>query len=326
MANSLKTNGPHTITAQWRLPAALVVGDLNNVRVNQLNLVDDVLRNDSQGVTLIYAPKTAKTATIKRLFATPSSTVANVPIAQWINNTVYIYGNHSIAGITIIETLNLYNDLRVKGPVNGFHWQADQLLLCDQKQYIAGSLLVKNALPEQQRILSSNIEELWVDSINGLGVNELLVNKAHNRPNLHVASQLIFTQPLTVANYELGDVSAGSNKWKRGVDALDNWQHLNEQVAAVQQRLTCKAQLYITKLEDIIYEFLSTAPSFVLDRFSLLQQLPLNVSRLTLMQEPSTKTEVLAIWHKQQDLEQFAAYAWQPQKQQFIYNSSKWAI
>ncbi|XP_023159988.1 uncharacterized protein LOC111592166 isoform X2 [Drosophila hydei] len=301
VANSLKTNGPHTITAQWRLPAALVVGDLNNVRVNQLNLVDDVLRNDSQGVTLIYAPKTAKTATIKRLFATPSSTVANVPIAQWINNTVYIYGNHSIAGITIIETLNLYNDLRVKGPVNGFHWQADQLLLCDQKQYIAGSLLVKNALPEQQRILSSNIEELWVDSINGLGVNELLVNKAHNRPNLHVASQLIFTQPLTVANYELGDVSAGSNKWKRGVDALDNWQHLNEQVAAVQQRLT--------------------SPSFVLDRFSLLQQLPLNVSRLTLMQEPSTKTEVLAIWHKQQDLEQFAAYAWQPQKQQFIYNS-----
>ncbi|XP_030242675.1 uncharacterized protein LOC108653218, partial [Drosophila navojoa] len=300
--NSLKTSGPHTITTQWRLPAALVGGDINNVRINQLNFVDDVLRKDNPGVTVIDASKRAQIATIKRLFATPSSTVANVPIAKWINNTVYTYGNHTIAGTTVMETLNLYNDLRVVGPVNGVHWQADQLLLCDREQYIRGSLLVKNALPEQQRILSSNIEELWVDNINGLNVNELLVNKAHNRPNLHVASQLIFTQPLSVANYELGDVLDGNNKWKRGVEAVNNWHQLNEQVAAVQQRLT--------------------APSFVLEGFALLQQLPLNASRLELLQEPSSNTEVLAIWHRYQDMEQLNAYAWQSEEQKFMYNAS----
>ncbi|EDW60476.2 uncharacterized protein clos [Drosophila virilis] len=304
VANTLKTAGPHIITGQWSLAEALVSGDLNNVLINQLNLVDDVLRNDTQGVTLLDATKRAASATIKRLFATPTSTVANVPVAQWINDTVYIYGNHSIAGTTILETLNLYNDLRVKGPVNGIHWQADQLLLCDGEQHIAGSLLVENALPEQRRILSSNIEELWVDRINGLTVNELLANKAHNRPNLHVASHLIFTQPLSVANYELGEMPLEGYKWKRATNAVENWQQLNAHVAAVQQRLA--------------------APAYVLESFELLQQLPLNATRqLEMMPGQSSNTDVLAIWHgNNKEALKMEVYAWQDQERQFKHNAS----
>lgn len=215
---------------------------MNNVVINQLSLVDDILRNDNKDITIVSAPKIAESAIIERLFATPSSIVANVPVIQWINDAVYTYGNHTIAGTTILETLNLYNDLCVNGLVNGIHWQPNQLLLRDQDQHIAGSLLVNNTIEVQSRLLSHNIVELWVDKINGLTVNELLTNKAHNRPNLHVASQLVFTQPLSVANYQLGNVAQGSSslKWKRGTqtNAIEDWQELSQHVAAVQQRLT----------------------------------------------------------------------------------------
>lgn len=219
-----------------------MAGDLNNVLINQLNLVDDILRNDSKVIQIVDAPKLAQSASIDRLFATPSSLVGNVPVVQWINDSVYVYGNHTIAGTTILETLNLYNDLCINGPVNGVHWQRDHLLLRDQDQHIYGSLLVNNTIEAQRRLLSHNIEELWVDQINGLTVNELLTNKAHNRPNLHVASELVFTQPLSVANYQLGDVSP--QKWKRGTDtnAVEDWQQLSQHVSAVQQRLTGKGK------------------------------------------------------------------------------------
>lgn len=84
--------------------------------------------------------------------------------------------------------------------------------------------------------------------------------------------------------------------------------------------------MYVS-IEDIIYNiFHPTAPSFVLESFALLQQLPLSASRLELLQEPNSKTEVLAIWHKHQDLEQVNTYAWQSQEQQFVYNASKSVI
>ncbi|KAM8711091.1 hypothetical protein ACLKA7_000254 [Drosophila subpalustris] len=298
VSNTLKTAGAHTITGQWIIPEANVAGDLNNVVVNQLNFVDDILRTDTKEITLIDAPKTVKSATIKRLFATPTSTVGTVPVAQWVNDTVYIYGNHTIAGTTVLETLNLYNDLRVKGPVNGVYWHPDELLLCDQPQQIKGSLLVENSLPEENRMLSHNIKELWADQVNGLNVNELLSNKAHDRPNLHVSGQLMFTKPLTVSNYELGNDVPG-NKWKRGTvsNAVEDFQQLGQQVAAVQERLT--------------------TPSFLLENFELLQQLPLNASAIEMLDTE----DALAIWHgNMSGRQQVDVFAWQQREERFRHN------
>ncbi|KAH8299952.1 hypothetical protein KR044_007877 [Drosophila immigrans] len=298
VSNTLKTAGVHTITGQWTIPEVQVSGDLNNVLINQLNLVDDILRNDTKEVTVIDAPKTVESATIQRLFATNPSTVAEVHVAQWINNSVYIYGNHSIAGNVVLDTLNLYNDLQVRGTVNGIHWQPDELLLCDQAQQIAGSLLIDNTLPEENRILSHNIKELWVDRINGLMVKDLLTNKAHNRPNLHVAGQLVFTKPLTVANYELGEMATYGNKLKRGAtsNAVEDWQQLSQHVAAVQQRLT--------------------EPLFVLENFRLLQQIPLNASHLEVLGQ-----DCLAIWHTNSRGDQQAdGYDWQQSEGKFRHN------
>jgi len=193
----------------------------------------------------VEALKTVTSATINRLHSTPGSRVAEVPLVQWINEAAYIYGNHSVSGTTRLDNVNLYNDLTVKGTVNGVLWQPDKLLLRDKEQDVRGSLLVANSLPESRRIFSNNVENLWVDSVNGLPVNELLDNKAQNRPDLHVESQLIFTQPLTVGLYEVSNGNGLLDKYykrKRGIDAIANeaWQQLQENVAAVRNRLDSK--------------------------------------------------------------------------------------
>ncbi|KAH8400751.1 hypothetical protein KR009_000744 [Drosophila setifemur] len=312
VSNTLKTAGVHTISGQWKLPEASVSGNLNHVLVNKLYLVDDVLRLSKNNVsksppTTIEAPKIVSSASINRLYLTPSSQVALVPLAQWINDAVYIYGNHSIAGVTRLESIHLYNDLGVKGAVNGISWQPENLLLRDQEQHAQGSLLVVNSLPQQKRILSNNVENLWVDSINGLPVNDLLVNKAQNRPNLHVESQLVFTQPLTVGQYQVGNengVLDPSYKWKRGVETndIDHWHQLKENVDAVKVRLT--------------------KPPKVLENFALLQRLP---HKSTLLEIVSSETEdLLVIWDRETN--QTIYYTWQPEEHLFARNSSKLSL
>ncbi|KAH8270837.1 hypothetical protein KR018_006377 [Drosophila ironensis] len=297
VANSLKTAGVHTVTGQWNLSKASVAGNLSNVLVNQLNLSNDVLRisnNPDYPPPNIEAPKFVSSAVITDLYVTSDGRVANVPVSKWINEAAYIYGNHSIAGLTRLESVNVFNDLGVAGPVNGIHWQPDNLLLRDKNQSLQGSLLVANNLPEEQRIYSNNVENLWVDSVNGLPVNDLLENKAQNTPNLHVESQLIFKQPLTVGHYEVGSDNGlldEGYKWKRETNAID----LRENVAAVKERLQ--------------------NPPKVLNNFAVLQKLPHKSARLEILED------ALAIWDA--DTQDTTTYTWQPAQQLFVRNSSE---
>ncbi|EDW89529.2 uncharacterized protein LOC6528783 isoform X2 [Drosophila yakuba] len=251
VAHSLKTAGSHSISGKWKLTEGLVLGNLNHVKINNLNLANDVVRiphyNDSgNSPMIIEALKTVQSSIINRLHTTPESQVAEVPVAKWINEAAYLYGNHSIAGTTRLNNVNLYNDLTVKGPVNGVLWQTDTLILMDKEQDVPGSLLIANSFPEQQRVMSNNVKNLWVDFVNDLPVNEFLVSKAENRPNLHVESQLIFTQPLTVGHYDSGNGNGFLDNYykkKRGVKTNDiqEWQQLQENVAAIKNRLTSRA-------------------------------------------------------------------------------------
>ncbi|XP_017105993.2 uncharacterized protein clos [Drosophila bipectinata] len=300
VANTLKTDGVHTVSGQWNLSKAYVSGNLNNVLVNQLNPANDVLtinKNNIGSLTTIDAPKIVKEATISRLYATDSSQVADVPIAKWINEAAYIYGNHSISGTTRLESVSLYNDLRVNGSVNGIFWQPEKLLLRDTNQSSNSPLLVANNFPEQQRIYSNNVENLWVDVINELPVNELLLNKAQNRPNLHVEGQLIFTQPLSVGEYEVGnnDLWDGGYKWKRGVDSNDI--ELRDNVAAIKDRFSNPPKV----LKNMI-----------------LQKLPHKSNHLEIID--AGNKDVLAIWDE--NTKEVIYYNWRLDKQRFELNSS----
>ncbi|XP_017045074.2 uncharacterized protein LOC108090753 [Drosophila ficusphila] len=244
VANTLKTSGVHYISGKWELTEATVSGDLNKVLINQLNLVDDIVRtpqgNDSNAPVIVDGLKIVSNATINRLHVSPESRVAEVPVAKWINEAAYLYGNHSISGTTRLENVNLYNDLSVSGTVNGVLWHPDNLLLRDKEQEVRGSLVMDNSLPNRRQIFSNNVKNLWVDTVNGLPVNELLANKAQNRPNLHVKSQLIFTQPLTVGHYEVENVNEPVDKFyrrKRGINTntIEAWKQFQENLDALKR-------------------------------------------------------------------------------------------
>ncbi|XP_017012150.2 uncharacterized protein clos [Drosophila takahashii] len=311
VAHSLKTGGVHAISGKWDLKEVSVKGNLKNALINQLNLVDDIVRvpenNSSMSPLTIEARKTIHSATINYLHNNPASLVAEIPLDKWINEAAYIYGNHSIAGTTRLDNVNLYNDLIVKGTVNGVPWQSDKLLLRDQKQDIQGSLLVANNHPVRQQIFSNNVENLWVDSVNGLSVNELLANKAQNRPNLHVESQMIFTQPLTVGHYEVSndnELMDTNYKRKRGIstNGIDLWQQLRKNFAAVKNRLS--------------------KPPKVLENFALLQQLPHEASDIKTIS--SENNDFLAVWERNSS--QVILYIWHPDKQLFARHSSPSAL
>ncbi|XP_039486003.1 uncharacterized protein LOC120448200 isoform X1 [Drosophila santomea] len=308
VAHSLKTAGSHSISGKWELTEGLVLGNLNHVKINNLNLANDVLRiphyNDSGNSPMIIdALKTVQSSIINRLHTTAESQVAEVPVTKWINEAAYLYLNHSIAGTTRLNNVNLYNDLTVKGPVNGVLWQTDTLILMDKEQDVPGSLLVANSFPEQQRVMSNNVKNLWVDFVNDLPVNEFLVSKAENRPNLHVESQLIFTQPLTVGHYDSGNGNGFLDNYykkKRGVKTNDiqDWQQLQENVAAIKKRLT--------------------KPPKVLEGFSVLQQLSHKASHMKIISLDND--DVLAIW--EHTWNKVVSYTWQPDKHLFGENSS----
>ncbi|XP_030387031.1 uncharacterized protein LOC115633710 [Scaptodrosophila lebanonensis] len=310
--NTLKTWGNHTVTGNWSILDAYVLGNLSFVHLNHLNLVNDVLRSDAtNAVKYISAPKTVHRALIKRLYTTPPSTVAGVPVKQWIDDAVYIYGNHSIIGITTLEKVNLYNNLCVEGSVNDIAWKQEKLLLRDAEQHVEGMLLVENTLPQEQRILTNNIEELWVDRIRELSVNDLIANKATNRPNLHIESQLIFNQPLAVRNYQVGiNPSEAPYKWKRGLksmdtDEMDYWQDMTQQLAHVQQRLA--------------------DPPYVLEDFTLLQQLPLNASRVEVLNVDALDVLCISKNFSKERLNT-TYYVWQPSEERFILNTNLSAL
>ncbi|EDV58234.2 uncharacterized protein LOC6541760 [Drosophila erecta] len=312
VAHSLKTAGSHSISGKWELPEALISGNLNHVMINHLNLTNDIVRiphnNDSSNSpSSVDALKTVPSCIINRLHTTPESQVAEVPLAKWINDAAYLYGNHSIAGTTQLNNVNLYNDLTVKGTVNGVPWHEDKLLLMDKEQDVPGSLLVANSLPEQQRVMSNNVKNLWVDYVNGLPVNELLVSKAENRPNLHVENQLIFTKPLIVGHYDSGNENGYLDNYyknKRGVQAnnIQDWQQLQENVAAIKNRLA--------------------KPPKVLEGFAVLQQFPHKASHLKIISLDND--DVLAIWEHMSN--EVVPYTWQPDKHLFGQNSSLFAL
>ncbi|KAH8345532.1 hypothetical protein KR084_007608 [Drosophila pseudotakahashii] len=311
VANTLKTGGVHAVSGKWELAEVSVKGYLKNALINQLNLADDIVRvpanNSNISPVTIEALKTVSSATINRLHNNPGSLVAEVPLDKWINEAVYIYGNHSIAGTIRLDNVNLYNDLIVKGTVNGVLWQSDKLLLRDTKQDVQGSLLVANNHPVRQQIFSNNVENLWVDSVNELSVNELLVNKAQNRQNLHVESQMIFTQPLTVGHYEVsnGNELLDKNyKRKRGIstNGIDAWQQLWKNFAAVKNRLS--------------------KPPKVLESFALLQQLPHEASDIKTISLENN--DLLAVWERNSS--NVILYIWHPDKQLFVRHSSSSAL
>ncbi|XP_012155603.1 uncharacterized protein LOC101460460 isoform X2 [Ceratitis capitata] len=231
VANTLKSDGPSEIRGGWSLVNALIQGDLGNVQINNLNLAQDVLRLDMPCAP-ITAPKHIKAANIQKLYTAASSTIQGVPIANWMQSAVYVHGNHTINGNTTLNTVNMYNDLRVLGTVNDISKFGEKTLMLRNipKQILHGDLYINNLLPKDGRILINSFENLRANSVNGEPMDEFFAQYAKISRNVTVEGNLVFMQPAVAQQYlnraEHGIKSKRSSaiKGRRNhVSEMPNW-------------------------------------------------------------------------------------------------------
>ncbi|XP_055854741.1 uncharacterized protein LOC129918300 [Episyrphus balteatus] len=174
--NVLLTSGKQEVTAQWKIYEALVSGDLKNIRMNNLNLVDDVIRLDVPHNT-VTGHKTVPSASIKNLYCQPRSTVNGVDLTEWIYNTVFVYENYTIRGKTTVDSAILYSDIEVLGSVNNMTFDENNLLLRNKDQVINGNVQILNKFPKEKRILSNSFEEVQTENLNGSNIDNFFKNQ-----------------------------------------------------------------------------------------------------------------------------------------------------
>ncbi|XP_055917893.1 uncharacterized protein LOC129950099 [Eupeodes corollae] len=202
--NSLLTSGKQKVTKQWKIYEAFVAGDLNNIRINNLNLIDDVVRLDVSQNT-ITAPKQVESAKIKDLYCSPRSTVNDVDLTEWIYNTVFVYENYTILGRTTVDSAIIYSNIEVFGTVNNMTFDEENLLLRDKDQVINGNVKIVTKFPKEKLILSNSIEELQADSINGININEFFKNQIMEddiKMPVNLESSIVFENSVSAEHFE----------------------------------------------------------------------------------------------------------------------------
>ena len=216
----MKTSGPHIISGNWTLNRAIVLGHINNVLINQLNLVNDIVHNNYRTQAYdIKSVKIIKNAEIENLHADNLSVLNKVPVVQWIRDAVYLYENFTIRGTTNIDSLNVYNNLEVIGRLNNITFSKHNLLLKDAHQHIPGSMKIITYLPKGNRFLTNNIENLYTDVINQLHIPIFMKQLISKNLNTEIRSHLIFNQTVKVESYEGPEGFITPNQWnERNID------------------------------------------------------------------------------------------------------------
>ncbi|KAM7342370.1 closca [Cochliomyia hominivorax] len=214
--NTLKFSGPHTITGNWTLLEAVIQGNLHGVLINQLNLVDDIVHTVKTSEPYhINAPKSFKSLKIENLYTDSTSLVNNVPVAQWIKDTVYLYENYTISGTNSIDSINIYNNLIVMGKLNNITFNEQNLLLQNLPQQIKGHLKIISYLPQEKRFLTNNIENLYTDYINHQYMPTFMENLVPATTSTQIKSHLIFKHVFKVEKYEGPEGFLTQNQWSK---------------------------------------------------------------------------------------------------------------
>lgn len=328
---------PHKITAEWNILNAYVQGDLYNVKLNNLYLEQDVLRNAPANIPIehqlpitINAAKYLPSASIDKLFVNSYSLINNVNMDHWIRNTVFQYENFTIMGETTIDILNAINDVKVMGNVNNISFNENNLLLANIPQTIKGNVMLGNSLTQRSRILPLNIENLQTNSVNNAPLDVFLKNKANSLiPNANIASHLVFTQPLMVSEVHSNEallMASRDNTPRSSVEevSLQVWQQLEDSVKKLKSKLACKIfNQFIFDILNMIKTIVFTAPNHVLHHFEIIQTLPLKaklINHMELLQNDSLM-DVITVLNHQNKMQYFH---WNKTIDKFEPNPSKY--
>ncbi|XP_036333642.1 uncharacterized protein LOC118744618 [Rhagoletis pomonella] len=309
--NTLKTDGPHEVCASWSLLTALIQGDVENVQINNLNLAQDVVRLNMPHASLT-APKTVKVSSIEKLCPTRSSTINRVPVADWLQQAVYVHGNHTINGITTLDTVNMYNDLSVFGIVNNISNFGEQtLLLRNLHQTLHGDVHINNLFPKERRILVNNFENLRAKSVNGQTVDAFYKDQAKLSSVVVVEGNLAFMQPLVVQDYH--NRGAREAMWKRTSSTIDEVMRTSNELS---QMPSWKTTLTMDrKLRRSL-----KATFYALNKFNIRQKLKTNGTKIVsfkISEENGQTMDLIGVVDETNKISTVQYYQWSIQEAHF---------
>ncbi|XP_073811538.1 closca [Musca autumnalis] len=322
--NTLKTTTHHpppTIMGNWSILEAVIDGNLNQVLVNNLNLVDDVVpKTHNVQPYVIRAPKMfLKGASIENLLPDSTSVVNKIPIGKWINEAVYLYENYTIYGTTTLTSLNVFNDLQVMGKLNNITFNEDTLLLQDRKQILPKNLRIMSHLKDEKRFLTNNIDNLFVDFINSEYMPRFVENLIPWSKDMEIKSHVVFKEPINVDKYYGPDYttlqtqsSTTPTRWYRS---------LNDDIEVTTEPNNVEENLKNFQRFQMIENYLQNitkVTNYALDHFEIVQTLDTPSSKVMNFHfnDSSNVVDVLALLDD--SLQRINFYKWHSASKQFI--------
>lgn len=105
-----KANIDQTITEEWYIAEVNVDGDINAL-MNGLDVATDVARYSSP-INNVTASKSFESVAVSDINCQSGCTLMAVDIIDWISKAVFVGGNYTIQGTTVIEAPIFYNNLK----------------------------------------------------------------------------------------------------------------------------------------------------------------------------------------------------------------------
>ncbi|XP_059612245.1 uncharacterized protein LOC132258787 [Phlebotomus argentipes] len=198
-----KMIGNQTISGQWRLKSVIVEGDLENSRINGLNVEEDLLRYDVERNNVTGLKRLHHLVAENVKCGEKNCLVQGVNVVQWFADAVFLIGNHTIHDTVTLKRAVFHTDITVHGRVNNITFDRDTVLTKDCRQVIQGNVYIDNRSKDRSKLHSLTLHRLNATRINGKDVEDFLTNVALQSDGANpVESLVVFEKPLVVENLQ----------------------------------------------------------------------------------------------------------------------------
>lgn len=106
----MKNGLDQAITAEWYIADVIVSGDVNSL-INGFDVITDVVRY-SNPINNVTAAKSFERLDVGNLYCRNGCTLMDVDVYDWMNKVVFVGGNYTIQGTTVIEAPVIYNSVK----------------------------------------------------------------------------------------------------------------------------------------------------------------------------------------------------------------------
>ncbi|XP_055704200.1 uncharacterized protein LOC129802424 isoform X2 [Phlebotomus papatasi] len=172
-----KISGNQSISGQWVVENIFVEGDLKNVKINGLDMQEDIVRYDVD-FNNVTGLKKCHYLVVEDLQCEDTCIIQDVDVKKWFAQAVFLIGNHTIHGKITLKNSIFLTDIKVNGLVNNITFNHDTILTKNLEQTIEGNIYIDNRSRDKTKLHSLNFHKLQAETINGRNIEEFLENVA----------------------------------------------------------------------------------------------------------------------------------------------------